>query len=69
MRCDHAGRQRIIRTFSLVRDPSLPFCNEGEYLLLYDPDGSYGESCLELANDTRRVIDARGSSIESGSAA
>jgi hypothetical protein len=57
-----------MRTF-LQHEILLPRLQRRGVLVAYDPNGRYRESCLELASDTRWVIDASESSIESRAAA
>ena len=46
----------------------LPRLHQHGVLVVYDPERRYHELCLELASDTRRVIDASQSSITSRAA-
>ena len=57
-----------ISTF-LQHEIILPRLRRNGVLVVYDPDGRYREVCLELATDSRRVVDASESSIESREAA
>lgn len=43
----------------------MPRLQKAQVLAVYDPDGRYGELCLETADDRRRVVDAGHSSIAS----
>jgi len=57
-----------IQTF-IQHEILLPRLKHNGVLVVYDPAQRYRDLCLDLASDTRKVVDATESSIESREAA